>query len=224
MVLGLLALAVVVWAVIAGHLLDGGRLVLLAVLFPSVILHEVSHGVVALACGDQTAKRAGRLTLNPLRHVDPFGTVLLPAMLVLSGAPAFGYAKPVPVNLAALRHPRNQGLLVSLAGPATNLALVALATVALRLVRPTGTALEVLLDFGLINLILAVFNLIPLPPLDGSALVERLLPARWWPGWLSFRRYSMVLLLLLLLAAPARMSLGRVTTPVIRFWVDTFVR
>jgi Zn-dependent protease len=214
----------VVWAVAGGRLLRRPQLILLATLFPSVILHEISHGVVALVFGDDTARRAGRLSLNPLRHVDPFGTVILPAMLLLAGAPAFGYAKPVPVNVGALRHPRNHGLLVSLVGPSTNLALVAIATVVYRVGRPVGTVREVVLDFGAVNVLLALFNLLPLPPLDGSAVVERLLPARWWPGWLSFRRYSMAILLLVVLALPARWSLGRIISPGIDFWYDTFVR
>src|SRR5437762_6215828 len=101
-------------------------------LVAAVILHEISHGAVALAFGDDTAKRAGRLTLNPLAHVDPFGTVILPALLIFAGVPAFGYAKPVPVDLRKLRNPRQQGLLVSLAGPATNIALAVAGALALR--------------------------------------------------------------------------------------------
>src|SRR3989442_8164733 len=95
-------------------------LILLAVLVPSVMLHEISHGAVALAFGDDTAKRAGRLTLNPIANIDPFGTIILPLILALSGAGMFGWAKPVPVNPARLRHPRQEALLVSLAGPPTN--------------------------------------------------------------------------------------------------------
>src|SRR4051794_5561177 len=140
-------------------------------LIPSVILHEIMHGVVALFFGDDTAKQAGRLTLNPIAHIDPFGTVILPAILVLVGATPFGWAKPVPVNLSRLRNPRNNGLLVSLAGPATTLTLVALAPVALRVFRPEGDVREVLLFLGFANVILAVFNMIPIPPLDGSSLI-----------------------------------------------------
>src|SRR5437660_7858144 len=102
-----------------------GTYLRLLVLVPSVVLHEVSHGVVAYAFGDDTAKRAGRLTLNPAAHVDPLGTVAIPLFLSLAGAPIFGYAKPVPVNPRRLRNPRRQSVLVSLAGPATNIALFA---------------------------------------------------------------------------------------------------
>lgn len=185
-------------------------------LIPSVILHEVMHGVVALAFGDDTAKRAGRLTLNPIRHIDPFGTLILPTLLVLIGATPFGFAKPVPVNVGRLRSPRNQGLLVSLAGPATNLVIVGCATVAYKVVRPAGTARDVLLYLGLANVVLAVFNLIPIPPLDGSAILERLLPASWWPGYLRFRQFSMGLLLLVFLALPG--AFGRILEPAIDAW------
>jgi len=222
-------LLVVAAVAVVGYLLVSGRLIsrtnglFLAVLVPSVILHEVSHGAVAYVFGDDTAKRAGRLTLNPIRHIDPFGTVILPAMLVLAGAPAFGYAKPVPVNVRRLRRPRDHGLLVSLAGPVTNLALVALATVLYRAGRPHGTALDLVLLLGEANLLLALFNLLPLPPLDGSAIVERMLPAEWWPGWLKLRQYAMPLLLLLLLVAPPSLSFGRLFYPVLRFWSRTFL-
>ncbi|MDP8986803.1 MAG: site-2 protease family protein, partial [Actinomycetota bacterium] len=105
---------------------DWGQVALVvAVLVPSVILHEVSHGVVALWYGDDTAKQAGRLTLNPLPHIDPFGTVILPVLLSLGGLGAFGYAKPVPVRTNRLRHPRQHSLYVSLVGPAVNIVLAA---------------------------------------------------------------------------------------------------
>src|SRR5205807_5193160 len=123
-----LLLGVAVLAVVRGSL-STQALVFLAVLVPSIILHEVSHGAVAYLFGDPTAKEAGRLTLNPIAHVDPFGTVILPAILILSHAPPFGFAKPVPVNPRRMRSPRNQGLLVSLAGPATNITIAVIAAV-----------------------------------------------------------------------------------------------
>ncbi len=221
----MIALAIVAYLVVSGHLLSRNSLILLAVLVPSVILHEVSHGAVAFVFGDPTARDAHRLTLNPIRHIDPFGTIILPAMLVLAGAPAFGYAKPVPVNVRRLRNPRNHSLLVSLAGPVTNLLLVAAATVALRVMRPSvdSTTFEVLFALGEINVLLAIFNLIPLPPLDGSAIVERMLPAQWWPGWLKLRQYSMGILLLILLVLPAKYGLSRVLNPALHFWVTRFL-
>ena len=195
-----------------------------AVLVPSVILHEVSHGVVANHFGDDTAKRAGRLTLNPLAHIDPFGTVILPIILALSGFGAFGYAKPVPVTVSRLRNPRQHSLYVSLAGPAVNIAIALAAAVALRplitVVGGTryldGTTAEVIYRLGIINVILAAFNLIPLPPLDGSAVVERLLPRQWWPTWLRIRQYSMGVLILVVLIVPS--VLTRVFSPAVELW------
>jgi Zn-dependent protease len=183
--------------------MDQFEVITYLVLVPSIILHEVSHGAVALAFGDDTAKRAGRLTLNPIRHVDPFGSVLLPGMLLLLGAHPFGYAKPVPVNVRQLRDPRNHSLLVSLVGPAVNVALALLAALVLRR-QFQGDPLwaQVALAFGLVNVVLAAFNLLPVPPLDGSAVVERLLPRQWWPTWLRIRQYSMGILLVLVLLAP----------------------
>ena len=196
----------------------------IAVLVPSVILHEVSHGVVANHFGDDTAKRAGRLTLNPLAHIDPFGTVILPIILALSGFGAFGYAKPVPVTVSRLRNPRQHSLYVSLAGPAVNIAIALAAAVALRplitVVGGTryldGTTAEVIYRLGIINVILAAFNLIPLPPLDGSAVVERLLPRQWWPTWLKIRQYSMGVLILVVLVVPS--VLTRVFSPAVDLW------
>lgn len=206
------------------------------VVVPSIILHELAHGVAALACGDDTAKRAGRLTLNPIRHVDPVGTLILPAVLSLAGLGAFGYAKPVPINPARMRHPRNNSLLVSLAGPATNLVLAGLSIVVLRTLRPPvtvgeitliasgyaglgllGTGDQLLYLLGFLNVSLAVFNLIPLPPLDGSAVIERLLPAAAWPAWGKIRTYAMPVLLLLVLINPDQF-LAHIFGPAERAW------
>jgi Zn-dependent protease len=185
--------------------LSRGTWLLLAVLIPAIILHEVSHGVVALAFGDDTAKKAGRLTLNPIAHVDPVGSIALPLLLAVAGAPLFGWAKPVPVNPRQLRNPRQQSLLVSLAGPATNIVLAIGAAVVLRGARdPNRLTLpvELVFWFGYINVVLATFNLIPIPPLDGSAIIERFLPATWWPGWLRLRQYSFAILFLLVFLLP----------------------
>lgn len=177
-------------------------LIFVGVLIPSVILHEISHGVVAYWCGDDTAKRAGRLTLNPIPHIDPFGSILLPFLLSLTSFGVFGYAKPVPVNIGKLRHPRNQALLVSLAGPMTNIVIAVLAAWVLRTWRPHGTVARVIIDLGVTNVVLAAFNLIPLPPLDGSAVVERFMPRSWYPQWLRIRQYTMGVLIIVVLALP----------------------
>jgi Zn-dependent protease len=183
------------------------RLVFFGCLFFAIILHEISHGVVALWFGDDTAKRAGRITLNPIPHIDPFGSILLPAILTISGFGAFGWAKPVPVDPAKLRNPRREMLFVGLAGPLSNFALMVLSAVAARAAYGayTGSAsriadlplvIQVLLFFALANLVLGLFNLLPIPPLDGSSLIERILPDRWLPAWYRIRPYGIVVLLL----------------------------
>jgi len=187
------------------------RIVFFAMLFPSIILHEVSHGWVANMFGDDTAKRAGRLTLNPIAHIDPFGTIILPVLLIATTGRAFGYAKPVPVNPRNLRDPRNQSLLVSLAGPAVNIVLAVGAALLLpHFILFRGAAPwsrdDLLLNLGYANVLLAAFNLIPLPPLDGSAIVERLLPQSLWPGYLRIRQYSMGVLLIAVLLLPGVLS------------------
>jgi Zn-dependent protease len=198
---------VVFFALYRSHHITEQELIVFCVIVPSIILHEVSHGWVANAFGDDTAKRAGRLTLNPVAHVDPVGTLIVPALLSLAGAGVFGWAKPVPVNVGRLRKPRNQGVLVSLAGPATNAVLAAIfAVVFIEVIRPRlspfgqlSTVAQIVFYAGLVNVWLCIFNLIPIPPLDGSALLERLLPARYWPTYLKYRQYTMPLLIGLVL-------------------------
>lgn len=171
--------------------------ILYGALIVAIILHEVSHGVVALAFGDDTAKRAGRLTLNPVPHIDPVGSLLLPAMAVLSGLPVLGWAKPVPVNPSRLRDPRRHMLVVGLAGPFTNFALMVGAAYAARAVfdpSVEGLAFTILWSFALVNLFLGVFNMLPIPPLDGSSLVERLIPHRHLAAWHRFRPYGFLVI------------------------------
>jgi Zn-dependent protease len=208
-VLWTIGIVAVVAILIRAHKITGVEIVLFCVIVPSIILHEIAHGWVALAFGDDTAKRAGRLTLNPIAHIDPIGTLIVPALMALSGIGMFGWAKPVPVNVSRLRHPRNEAVLVSLAGPVTNVLLAAVAYLVFRAfhgdetitLQGTFGALwaEVVFYFGLVNIWLAVFNMVPVPPLDGSVLFERLLPRAWWPGYLRIRRYTMPILIGLLL-------------------------
>lgn len=175
----------------------------------AVILHEVSHGVVASWFGDDTAKRAGRLTLNPIPHIDPVGSIVMPAMGALIGVPVLAWAKPVPVNPARMRDPRRNMLFVSLAGPVTNFTLMAIAAVAARaLFDPTSVpfafgfddlplGIQILFSFALVNLFLGIFNLVPIPPLDGSELIARVLPKDWLPAWYRFQPYGFLVLFIL---------------------------
>jgi Zn-dependent protease len=155
----------------------------IAVLLFSVVIHEVSHGAVALALGDTTAKDAGRLTLNPLKHLDLFGSIILPLVLIVLGGVVFGWAKPVPYNPYRLRDPKKGGALIGFAGPAANLVLAGVFAGALRYLAVSpyaqvgGTFLAAaFFSIVLVNLFLAVFNLIPIPPLDGSKLLFAILP------------------------------------------------
>ncbi len=204
------------------HRLHLYQVIIFAVLIPSIILHEVSHGVVAYLFGDDTAKKAGRLTLNPLPHIDPFGSVIVPIIMSLSGFGAFGWAKPVPVNVANLRRPRDQAVLVGLVGPFTNIVIALLmawlftvlapAGLAVALARapagslPNGVLLQIVYLAGFMNVVLAAFNLIPIPPLDGSAVVERLLPATWLPTYYKFRTAMIVVVFLLVLTGSSIIS------------------
>ncbi len=175
----------------------------LLALIPSVVLHEVSHGYVAYRLGDPTAKEQHRLTLNPLAHIDPFGTLLLPALLIVSGLPAFGYAKPVPVDFSRLRNPRRDSLYVALVGPFVNILLSAVGFVICELALHevhSSLMLNIGVYLGLVNLTLAVFNLLPIPPLDGSAIIERLVPNRHLPRYYQFRARALPLLMILIIA------------------------
>jgi Zn-dependent protease len=181
-------------------------------LFPliiAIVFHEVSHGLVANALGDPTAKRRGRLSFNPIKHVDPFGTVLLPMALAVTGAPIFGWAKPVPVVASRLRNPRWHMILVALAGPGMNLLLALAAALllgALVTAAPSGELWafvgQNLLNFMAINVFLAVFNLLPMPPFDGGHVVEGLLPRRLAVHYRKIGRYGFLLLIILLLVVP----------------------
>ena len=176
----------------------------------AIILHEISHGVVALWFGDRTAREAGRLSLNPIRHVDPVGTIILPGILILmsvfgvgSGV-VFGYAKPVPIDPSRLRSPRHQLLAISLAGPLTN---ILLAVVGGLLLRAAGSLqsiplLQVAFPWVLVNVFIAAFNLLPLPPLDGSEVIAWLLPEGARKSFRTAERFAMPLLLVLVLVFP----------------------
>jgi Zn-dependent protease len=194
----------------------------------AIVFHEVAHGLVARKLGDPTAEAKGRLSLNPIRHIDPIGTVVLPMLLAISHAPVFGWAKPVPVNWRRLGNPRRDMVLVALAGPGMNLLLalvgtaILAATMAMSDGARTGAAAFVAanaFNFLLINIFLAVFNLLPVPPFDGGHVVEGLLPRPLATSFRKIGRYSLVVLMILLLVLPALSPkadvVGRLVSPIV---------
>jgi Zn-dependent protease len=177
---------------------------------PAIVIHEAAHGFVAHRLGDPTAKSRGRITLNPLKHIDPFGTVILPVILAVSGLPVFGYAKPVPYNPRYFKNIKVGEVLTGLAGPAANLlmaligaaacfAAVSFLPVTSELSRWVYTALYY---FVLINLYLMFFNLIPIPPLDGSSVIMPLLPHKALPTWYQIQRYALPILMIVVIVLP----------------------
>jgi Zn-dependent protease len=181
----------------------------------AVTFHEAAHGFVAYRLGDDTARRAGRLSLNPINHVDPFGTVLLPAMLYVASGFLFGYAKPVPVNFGRLRHPRRDTVLVALAGPATNVLLAIVSALLFYMVdsTPAGVAdwlARNLVNSLQINAVLCVFNMLPFPPLDGGRVAVGILPGFLARPLARVEPYGMLILMLIFVVsyAAVRMGLG----------------
>lgn len=196
----------------------------IAVLIMSVVIHEVSHGVAANSLGDPTAKYEGRLTLNPLKHLDPFGSVLLPAILVFIKSPfIFGYAKPVPYNPYNLRNQKWGPAIVGAAGPASNILVAVIFAAVLRFFGELGGPAfgGIVLWLMQINIWLAIFNLIPIPPLDGSKLLFSLLPAKLYGLELALEQYGFFILIILIFLAPALLlaPLADLSEFIIRFLV-----
>ena len=210
---------------------------ILALAIPVIIaitFHEAAHGFVAWKLGDDTAYRLGRVTFNPIKHIDAFGTILLPAILLIGGSRfLFGYAKPVPVDFGRLRNPRRDMILVAAAGPGINLALAFASALLLHLVTPVGSETGAILAFGLkgsiyINVLLAVFNMLPLPPLDGGRVAVGLLPDFLARPLARLERWGIPILIVVLFVVPlvarefgVSINLfGSVISPVVQFVTD----
>jgi Zn-dependent protease len=200
----------------------------IAVLLFAVSFHESAHGWVALRCGDTTARDLGRITMNPVRHIDPIGSLLFPLMLAFAGLPIFGWARPVPISLRGVRNPRKANLLISAAGPLSNLLLAVGFAALVVVLHPQVTGKKDLLYPILliaflsvvVNVSLAVFNLIPIPPLDGFGVVESLIPPAAIPAVIWLRRYGF----LILIAAMYTGVLGFIMNPVRNFLLEWLLR
>jgi len=182
----------------------------LVLLIPSITIHEFAHGYAAYRLGDPTAKNAGRLTLNPIKSIDPFGSIILPLLMSITGGPIFGYAKPVPYNPMYFKNLRQGEIITGFAGPASNLGLalvgsaIAWSAIPAAVVSaPFGQALYLIgYTLAMTNLVLMFFNLIPIPPLDGSSIVPIFLSDAGVRKWYEMQRYAMVFLFAILFGVP----------------------
>ena len=179
----------------------------------AVTIHEYAHGWVALKRGDSTALEEGRLSLSPLAHIDPFGTILFPLLLALAGLPVFGWARPVPINFHRLYNPKKDLLWVGLAGPAANIIFSLVVAIIMRSfpVLALPTLARLMFYLVIINLFLGIFNLIPVPPLDGSRILTSLLPMRQAIAYMRLERYGFIIMFVLLWTG----VIGRVVVPIV---------
>lgn len=174
-------------------------LILMPAFLLAVMIHEIAHGFVAYKLGDPTAKNLGRLSLNPLVHIDLFGSIIFPIVLILINSPAvFGWAKPVPINFLNLRNKRRDTILVSIAGCLSNFILAVISAYIVRANLFNSYIQGFLIQFVILNLMLGVFNLIPIPPLDGSRIVLALLPPSQMKFYFSIERYGILIIFILL--------------------------
>lgn len=182
-------------------------LIVLPIIIFSVIVHENAHGIAAFLLGDKTAKNAGRLSLNPIKHIDPFGSVLLPLILAFTGMPIFGYAKPVPINPRYFKDQRRGMMLTAAAGPASNLLTAAFFAQLYKFIVPLSLYSQILSFVVLINVVLAVFNLLPIPPLDGSKVLAGFIPSSMLKSYYRFEyfaeRYFILIFLLIMFVWPS---------------------
>lgn len=193
----------------------------LAALAFSIILHEVAHGYAAYRLGDPTAKHSNRLTLNPMAHVDLVGSIILPAILLITNSPVlFGWAKPVPFNPYYFRDPKRGIMIVGAAGPLTNFGLALVTGLLCRLVAPFVDILGWFLAYLCVtNVVLGVFNLVPIPPLDGSRVMFGLLPERWLRSYMQLEQYGFIILFVLLWGG----ALDRIIYPVSQLLLHLFL-
>ena len=190
-----------------------------AVLIFAITIHEFAHGLVAYKLGDPTAKYMGRLTLNPIVHIDLFGTIILPLLLTLAHIPPIGWAKPVPVDFMSLKNPKRDMLWVALAGPFANfLIAIALSVVIKLFPMLVHTIIGQVIFFGIIiNMILALFNLIPIPPLDGSRIVSALLPYQYVASYNKIQPYGFLIIIILLWTGVLRKLIYGVMIIVVKY-------
>lgn len=195
-------------------------LITLAILLFSIILHEYSHGYIAYKNGDDTAYLMGRLTFNPVKHIDMLGTIILPIICYISHIPIFGWAKPVPVNFLRLNNPKADMAKVAFAGPASNLILVILCIIIFKLLILSGSQnillVKILSYTIMINLLLAIFNLIPVPPLDGSKIVAAFLPNQQSLKFLRLERFGMMFVVILIISGGFRI----IVLPILDFFLN----